>query len=167
MRGHGEHIQEELVESRQGRARCLARRLGCARRFAAGDGSDVCANRRGPQQPRGAAEASEGTAASRERSPSDSFWRCCALEPDVYWRAMGFPGCRRRRGSLTVKVGLPQRGGGRLAERASGLGGGSSRGSHTSLQAEQIVLKNPQAWVVWFCGFEISRSGWNNLESPW
>lgn len=37
-----------------------------------------------------------------------------------------------------------------MAERASKLIGRSSRGSHAPLQAENIVLQNPQASVVWF-----------------
>lgn len=37
-----------------------------------------------------------------------------------------------------------------MAECASELIGRSGRGSHTSLQAENIVLQNPQASVVWF-----------------
>lgn len=97
--------------------------------------------------------ASKGMQTSCERSPLDNFSlgsRCCALEPEIYSRAMGFPGCHCWRGNHTVKTGLPQRGLGRMAECASELIGKSGRGSHTSLQAENIMLQNPQTSVVWF-----------------
>lgn len=37
-----------------------------------------------------------------------------------------------------------------MAEHASELIGRRGRGGHTSLQAENIMLQNPQALVVWF-----------------
>lgn len=49
-----------------------------------------------------------------------------------------------------MKMELPQRGLGRMAEHVSELIGRSGRVNHTSLQAANIMLQNPQALVVWF-----------------
>lgn len=103
------------MESRQGRARCSAQRLGCCQCLAAGDpgpepdGSNVFTNHRGPQQLRGVAVASKG-----RRAESGAPWtvslsaRAAVLEPEIYSQAMGFPGCHCWRGNHAVKMGLLQ-----------------------------------------------------------
>lgn len=49
-----------------------------------------------------------------------------------------------------MEIGLMQRRLGGMAQRVREIIGRRGRGSHASVQAENITLKNPQAPVVWF-----------------
>lgn len=82
---------------------------------------------------------------------------CChALESGISSQVICFLGCVRRaelcgwQESHAVGIGLMQRRLGGMARRVREIIGRRGRGSHASVQAENITLKNPQAPVVWF-----------------